>query len=81
MAYQVCKQTVRNTCKVKKLTATAQQTNMLAMENRNVKPRKEFVTDLDRFVRYLHNKGHGVLIICDFNEGLYEKKSRMKKVF
>lgn len=53
-AYQVCKQQIKTTNtinKIRSMTATAQQTQMLEIQERYIKPRIAFIADLDTFIQ------------------------------
>jgi exonuclease III len=69
-AYQVCDQRIVENGRIKTMTATAQQTSMLRQQNRNETPRAAFITDLQSLLRIEQAKGHGILLLGDFNEPL-----------
>jgi hypothetical protein len=69
-AYQVCDQRIVENGRIKTMTATAQQTSMLRQQNRNETPRAAFITDLRSLLRIERAKGHGILLLGDFNEPL-----------
>ena len=79
-AYQACEQQIRENNKVKSLTVTAQQTSMLILEDWNEQPRSAFIKDLEKIIQAIQDKGHGVLIVGNFNESLYKPNSGMMKI-
>ena len=80
LAYQVCDQQIRVNGRVKLKTAYAQQTQVLEIQDRHIKPRKAFIHDLDKFIGNIRAEGNGVLLLGDFNEELYYNNCGMKKI-
>ena len=69
-AYQVCDQQIIEEERIRTMTATAQQVSMLRQQNREEQPRSAFIKDLRGFIRTEKAKGHGILLLGDFNEPL-----------
>jgi hypothetical protein len=66
-AYQGCHQSYITNQTIKSLTAAAQQYSILQQHDRINTPRKAFIHDISAFVKTIHARNHGVLLMGDFN--------------
>jgi hypothetical protein len=51
-----------------KLTAVSQQYSLLRQQDRTCTPREAFISDLTAFIKSIHHRDNGVLLLGDFNE-------------
>jgi exonuclease III len=76
-AYQVCNQSYITNHTIKSLTAAAQQYSILQQHDRLETPREAFIHDVSVFVKTIHARNHGVLLVGDFNEHLKSEHTGM----
>jgi hypothetical protein len=70
IAYQVCQQSFITNNTIKSLSATSQQYIIMRQQDRTYTPREAFISDLTTFIKSIHQRNHGVLLLGDFNEPL-----------